>query len=314
LFFAIAPGLATFNVVIHSIPQSISAFTNHLKFEKRYSPHTLRSYQDDLQSFHQFIIENYGECSLEDLQAPFIRSWLATLKEDGLGAGSINRKISALRSFFRFAMIAGVLQKSPMVNISSPKIAKKLPAFVDEGDMQALFSKVDFPDTWQGKTDRLVLGLLYQLGLRLSELAGCKETSIDFSNSAIKVLGKGNKERIIPVGRALLDEIRAYQQAKRAAFEKYDPDVLLLTPAGKKLYPRYIYRVTTGYLPLVTTISRKSPHVLRHTFATHLSNNGAELNAVKDLLGHVSLSSTQIYTHNTIGKLKKVHKTAHPKG
>ncbi len=297
-----------------SIQQAIEGFAAHLKFEKRYSPHTLRSYQDDLAAFRDFIISYYGEVHLSDLQSAVVRSWLAALKGEGLGARSINRKISSLRSFFKYAMIAGLLTRSPMVNISTPKVPRRLPSYVEEAGMETLFTEVKFPEDWQGYTDRLLLKMLYQLGLRLSELAGCRESQVDFSNGSIKVLGKGNKERIIPVQTGLLGEIREYAERKRNQLDECDLEVLLVTASGRKLYPKYIYRVTNKYLQLITTISKKSPHVLRHSFATHLSNNGAEMNAVKELLGHASLSSTQIYTHNTIEKLKNVHKTAHPKG
>ncbi len=201
-----------------------------------------------------------------------------------------------------------------MTNIVSPKLSKRLLTYVEVQDLETLFRHVEFEKGWNGYTGKLAMIMLYQLGLRLSELVNCKEGQVDFANNNIKVLGKGNKERIIPADNILLGNIREYIKQKKAQFEEPDMQHLLVNDKGRKLYPKYIYRVTQKYLPLVTTIEKKSPHVLRHSFATHLSNNGAELNAVKELLGHASLAATQVYTHNTIEKLKNVHKKAHPKG
>ncbi len=292
----------------------IRQFSDHLKFEKRYSQHTLRSYHDDLVQFRDFIQTQFGETALTDISAAIVRSWLAQLKEQGLTSRTIVRKISCLKSFFRFLMIKGAVHKSPMATISSPKISKKLPTYVEEQDMDMLFRHVEFTDDWNGYTARLAMQMLYQLGLRLAELINCKEAQIDTANNNIKVLGKGNKERIIPAGNELLRNINEYIKEKRVKFADFDSVYLLVNDRGKKLYPKYIYRLTEKYLARVTTVEKKSPHVLRHSFATHLSNNGAELNAVKELLGHASLAATQVYTHNSIEKLKNVHKKAHPKG
>ena len=297
-----------------SLSNEINAFINYLKFEKRYSRHTLRSYTDDLEQFSNYLLVQFNSLPVKDINAPIIRSWLASLKEEGLASRSITRKISSLKSFFKFLMRAGELSKSPLVTISSPKSSKKLPSFVEEKDMETLFRHVEFPEDWGGLTARLVMQLLYQLGLRLSELINCRESEIDFSNKNIKVLGKGNKERIIPVRGELLQEIRVYITEKNTFFEQPEKNYLLVNERGKRLYPKYVYRLTRKYLHLITTIEKKSPHVLRHSFATHLTNNGAPLNAVKELLGHSSLAATQVYTHNTIEKLKKVHKNAHPRG
>ena len=200
-----------------------------------------------------------------------------------------------------------------MTAIISPKVNKRLPQFVDKKDVTTLLSHVEFPDTWAGKTDQLILHLFYNTGMRQAELSGLKETDISKSNGTIKVLGKGNKERIIPVSNQLIQKMQDYMDDKGKALEAFDKTILLVTASGKKLYPRYVYNTVNKYLALVTTIDKKSPHVLRHSFATHLMNNGADLNAVKELLGHSSLAATQIYTHNTIEKLKDIHKKAHPK-
>jgi integrase/recombinase XerC len=243
-----------------------------------------------------------------------VRSWLASLKNDGIGSRSINRKISTLKSFFKYIIRTGGLSKNPLTGIVSPKVSKRLPVFVEERDMNTLFSHVEFDEGWNGRTGRLAMQMLYELGLRLSELVNCRESQIDIGNRQIKILGKGNKERIIPVNATLLASIREYIKKKPAEFEVCDRNYLLVNDKGKKLYPKYVYRLTTKFLPEVTTVKKKSPHIFRHSFATHLMNNGAELNAVKELLGHASLAATQVYTHNTIEKLKNVHKKAHPRG
>jgi integrase/recombinase XerC len=294
--------------------RTIQHFIGYLKFQKRYSQHTIISYQTDLIAFFDFIALTFGEMALTDIKAPFIRSWLANLKEkDKMEAKSINRKISTLKSFFKYQLKAQTVTASPMATIISPKIKKRLPQFVEKTGTDTLFSYVEFPNDWQGKTDHLLLQLLYSTGIRQAELIAIKENQVDHYKKVIKVLGKGNKERIIPVSEGLLAAIKSYMADKRKIFEQYDADILLINAKGKKLYPKYVYNSVKKYLSKITTISKKSPHVLRHTFATHLMNNGANLNAVKELLGHSSLAATQIYTHNSIQKLKDIHKKAHPK-
>jgi integrase/recombinase XerC len=290
----------------------IQPFLDYLKFEKRYSRHTLLSYETDLVSFFDYLTVQYGAVSPEMLSHMYIRSWLASLKDEGLSGKSINRKISSLKSYFKFQIRAGVIKQTPMVKIISPKNEKRLPNFVSDTDMDTLFRHVAFTEDWKGKTDRLMLLVFYQTGMRLSELIQLKESGISFSNHSIKVLGKGNKERIIPMSPDLAGELRAYLKEKKTTIEQ-SCGLLLETEKGKGLGPRKVYTTVKNYLGLVTTIDKKSPHVLRHSFATHLTNNGADLNAVKELLGHSSLAATQIYTHNTIEKLKNIHKKAHPR-
>jgi integrase/recombinase XerC len=200
-----------------------------------------------------------------------------------------------------------------MVNIISPKANKRLPVYVEQKDTQTLFAHVEFPDNWKGYTDKILLAVLYNTGIRLSELVNIRESQVDYGNRAIKVLGKGNKERIIPISQQLLGELEAYCREKRKQLDKPVESYLLVNEKGKKLYPKYVYLAVKKYLSMVTTIDRKSPHVLRHTFATHLTNSGADLNSVKELLGHASLAATQVYTHNTIEKLKDIYRKAHPK-
>jgi integrase/recombinase XerC len=294
--------------------KQLQPFIQYLTFQKRYSQHTITAYQKDLIDFLNFIAVEYSITSLDAIKPTFIRTWLAHLKQqDDIAARSIVRKISALKSFFKFQLKEQVIKVSPMTTIVSPKVSKRLPQFVEKADMDTLFNYVEFPDTWQGKTDSLLLQLFYSTGMRQAELVGLKESHVEPSRKSIKVLGKGNKERVIPASPDLLQKLISYIADKRKVFESFDADVVLVNARGKKLYPKYVYNTVTNYLAKVTTISKKSPHVLRHTFATHLMNNGADLNAVKELLGHSSLAATQIYTHNAIEKLKDIHKKAHPK-
>jgi len=240
-----------------------------------------------------------------------IRSWLVYLMEHQVGSRSVNRKLTTLKSFYRFLLREGVLDENPMHKINSPKIAKRLPVFVEKEKMEMLFNQVTFGEGYPGIRDRLILELFYSTGMRLSELVNLKESDVDFHHDTIKVLGKRNKERLIPFSMKFESLLKSYLDEKGKAFG--DLDDLFLTDKGRKIYPKLVYRIVSRYIGEVTTMGKKSPHVLRHTFATHLLNNGAELNAVKELLGHASLSATQVYTHNTIEKLKRIYKQAHPK-
>jgi len=301
----------------------VQAFLDYLRFEKRYSQHTLISYQTDLAQFFAFLESQFDAPAIESISSIFIRSWLAELKEDRISSKSINRKISTLKSFFRYLMKQGVIKQTPMTTIISPKISKRLPSFIDEKATARLFDnkKEQKNDElnkkgdskWELRTDKLILSLFYETGMRVSELVNLKEKHIDKHYGQIKVLGKGNKERIIPVSNKLLTGIEEYIAEKPARLEGVEE--VLVNEKGKPLYSRYVYARVNKLLKEIEdiTIEKKSPHILRHTFATHLMNNGAELNAVKELLGHSSLAATQVYTHNTIEKLKEIHKKAHPK-
>lgn len=287
----------------------LESFLNYLRFQKRYSQHTLVAYQNDLESFFIFLTDSYEALSLKEINTAMVRSWLAALKEDAITSKSINRKISSLKSFFKYLMREQLVEATPMSIINAPKISKRLPVYVEEKDMQTLFSYVDFADNWQGKTERLVLQLFYNTGMRISELVNLKEKQADFSYGHIKVLGKGNKERILPVDKLLMSQLSDYIQNKPAE----SAENIFVNEKGKPLYAKQVYNLVKKNLALVTTVQKKSPHILRHSFATHLTNNGADLNAVKELLGHSSLAATQVYTHNSIEKLKQVYKKAHPK-
>jgi integrase/recombinase XerC len=292
---------------------AIQSFIDHLKFEKRYSAHTICSYQDDLKGFSTFIRKEFGGMAVREVSPAIIRSWLAALKDGGLSSRSINRKISALKSWYRHLIRVGEVELSPMGAILSPKSGKRLPVYVEQTDIATLFDGVRLPEGWEGETVRLLLMILYYTGVRRSEVIGLKESQVDFGNWVIKVLGKGNKERAIPVNKKLIEAIGEYRDRKRKELEAPDKEYLLVNRKGRKLYPKYVHRAVHDYLAQITTIDQKSPHVLRHTFATHLMNAGAELNSVKELLGHASLAATQVYTHNSIEKLKEIYNRAHPK-
>lgn len=289
----------------------IQQFLDYLSFEKRYSQHTVISYRTDLDQFYTFLSELCGDPDLKNVTSTQIRSWLALLKKEKTSSKTINRKLSTLKSFFKFLITQGVVSQTPVGAIVSPKINKRLPVFVEEKNTNTLFNHIAFGKDWKGKTERLILSLLYNTGMRLSELLKLTQDNVDIAYSQLKVTGKGNKERIIPISSQLLVQIQDYISGKIEIGGC--ARCLLVNEKGKALYPKNIYNTVKKYLALVTTIEKKSPHILRHSFATHLMNNGADLNAVKELLGHSSLASTQVYTHNTIEKLKDVHKKAHPK-
>lgn len=303
------------------LPAFAQAFLAYLELEKRYSPHTVLAYRVDLEQFFGYLQCTYGDISLTEVRYFHIQSWLVTgLAPAGKSATAvtIRRKISTLKSFFKYAVRKQLLEQSPMAKVSSPKIGKRLPVFVEEKGMQQLeenaaAGKPVFSDDFKGATARLILDLLYQTGMRRAELIGLKMQQVDTGNRQLKILGKGNKERFVPVSSPLLEQIAAYEAQKRREIGNPDLERLLVKPNGKPLDESYVYKVVKAALSQVTTIRKKSPHILRHTFATHLMNNGADLNAVKELLGHSSLAATQVYTHNTIEKLKKVHQQAHPK-
>ena len=297
-------------------------FIDYIQYEKRYSPHTVSAYRNDLDQFFSFLNIQYNISDIRDVTHPMIRSWLVRLMEEKISPRSVNRKMTTLKSFYKFLLKEGSVSINPMWKIISPRSSKKLPSFVEKEKMAMLFETVNFGAGFPALRDRLILEILYATGMRLSELINLKETDIDFHQSTVKVLGKRNKERLIPFSNKFADILKIYLQGKKnylenAEFQRpsgnLDDTWLLITDSGKKSYPRFIYRTVTKYLSQVTTLQKISPHVLRHTFATHLLNNGAELNAVKELLGHANLSATQVYTHNTIEKLKTIYKQAHPK-
>jgi len=291
----------------------IKSFLNYLQFEKRVSPNTFKAYQNDLFQYSAFLEKNFPGELIETISYSIIRSWIIQLVELEIDSRSINRKIACLRSFYKFLMKTEVISVDPTVKIVALKTKKQLPSFVKEGDMINLLDNVVFDNTFEGWRDKLILELFYATGIRLSELIHLKENQLDLRNRTIKVLGKRNKERVIPFASGIVSIIEDYRNVRNKEVEKRDHGYLFVTNNGKPCYPMMIYRIVKKYLSENTTSEKRSPHVLRHTYATHLLNKGAEINAVKDLLGHTSLAATQVYTHNSLEKLKKVFDQAHPK-
>lgn len=293
---------------------AIDKFKRYLEFEKRYSTHTLKAYKKDIEQFFSFLKNIYAIESIKLANQVIIRSWLISLKEESISTRTINRKISSLKTFFRFLIKEGEINENPMLKILSPKTSKKLPIFIEEEKMEILFEEIDFGKGFEAARDRLILEILYSTGIRLSELINLKIGDIDFKRYQLKVIGKRNKERIIPFTKDINNLILNYITLKNNHFKNLiTENYLFVNKNGGKTYPKLIYRVVNNYLSKITTLKKLSPHVLRHTFATHMLNSGAELNAIKELLGHSNLSATQIYTHNSIEKLKKVYKHAHPR-
>ena len=289
----------------------ISDFCDYILHQKRYSPHTVTAYKKDLNQFNQFLLSEFESDSIKEVNSSIVRSWIVHLIENNISTRSINRKISTLKSFYKYLLKNNVIEKNPLLKVITPKTAKRLPVFVGETEISNLFDEIEYEADYEGVRNQLILEFFYATGIRLIELVNLKMNSIDNSNSTIKVIGKRNKERIIPFGDKLKVLISNYL-VKRAEINNSETH-LFLTKSGKKIYPKLVYRVVNHYLSMVTTASKKSPHVLRHTFATHMLNNGADLNSIKEILGHANLSATQVYTHNTIEKLKNIHKQAHPK-
>jgi len=290
----------------------IDSFLKYLQFEKRVSRHTLLAYKTDLQQFSAFIQNTFAEFKPEAADYGMIRSWIIDLVEGKIEPLSVNRKIACLRSFYKFLLRQECISKDPMLKIKGLKTKKQLPSFVKEGDMIALLDHSEFNGGFRSIREKLVLELFYATGIRLSELISLKENQIDLRNQTIKVIGKRNKERVIPFPKGIVPIINEYISIRNKEIEVKDHGFLFVTDKGEPCYPMLIYRSIKTYLKN-TSSEKQSPHVLRHTYATHLLNKGAEINAVKDLLGHSSLAATQVYTHNSMEKLKKVFDQAHPK-
>ena len=287
------------------------SFLQYLRFEKRFSPHTVLAYQNDLQQFFAYLKNLYETEDLLSVTHSMVRSWIVDLMEKEISPRSINRKLTTLKTFYKFLLRQGMVLTNPMLKVQAPKTSKRLPVFVDEKKMELLFNEKNFGEGFEATRDRLMLEIFYATGMRLSELIGLEDASIDIYECQVKVLGKRNKERIIPFTKKLKETIEVYLKS-RQEIVKNSPS-FFVTDKGKKLYPKLVYRIVIYRLGSVTTLDKKSPHILRHTFATHMLNNGADINSVKELLGHASLSATQVYTHNTIEKLKQVYKQAHPR-
>ncbi len=292
---------------------AVESFLQYLRFEKRSSPHTLIAYQGDLAQFTAFLEKDFEWNLPEQATHMMIRSWIVHLMESGVEARSVNRKITAIRSFYKYLMRQGQVKINPMLRIQGPKTPVRLPVFVEEDKMDDLLTKVDFGEGYEGVMKKLIVELFYDTGMRRAELINLKIKDVDFYRASLKVLGKRNKERIIPMGKLLATSLEAYLKERKKVKAEATKDLLFVHENGKKLDANFVYSMINLYLGMVTTLDKRSPHVLRHTFATHMLNNGADLNAIKEILGHANLSATQIYTHNSIEKLKNIHRQAHPK-
>lgn len=292
---------------------SLKAFTSYLELEKHYSPHTVRAYAKDISDFVGYCKEHHQLAEIERAEYPLIRNWIVLLVEQGVSNRSVNRKVSSLKSYYRFLLKVGDIQHNPLARHKALKVEKKIQVPFSEGEMVKVLNAIEYAPDFIGLRDRLIVELLYTTGIRRAELINLEMKDIDFSGNTIKVLGKRNKERILPVIPNLMESIESYLEAREAIPEVLDKDYFLLTKNGHKLYETLVYRVINKYLSMVSPKVKKSPHMLRHTFATHLLNRGADLNAVKELLGHSSLASTQVYTHSSIAKLKEVHTKTHPR-
>lgn len=292
----------------------IESFINYMEYEKRSSPHTVLAYRHDLEQLQEFVLLSFEIQDISACTHPELRAWVIDLVEQGMSTTSVNRKIATLRSYYKFLLRSRVLSQDPTYKLKSLKNPKKLPEFVQEITIESVLNEQVYEGTFEGQRDRMVMEFLYLTGVRLSELIGLKWSDLNLIEDQVKVLGKRKKERIIPITKSLKQNILSYQKVFEERFSKADTDAyFIVSNKGEQSYSMMIYRIVKHYLDLYAQNTRRSPHLLRHTFATHLLNKGADLNAVKDLLGHANLAATQVYTHNSMEKLKAVFEQAHPK-
>jgi integrase/recombinase XerC len=293
----------------------LTPFLEYLKFEKRASAHTIISYETDLKQFFEFQKELFSIENIEDIELTHIRNWIFNLIEkEKNGSKTVNRKISSLKAIFKYYLKEGKIKENPTLQISSPKIPKRVPQYIEEGDMKNLFQSDLFENSFEGKRDQAILELFYATGIRVSELIQITFADIDLYDCTVKVLGKRNKERIIPFGKTAKETLENYFSLFEHQFHEMNKNCcIFVTSKNNKLSPKSVYKIVRRYLDMITTIDKRSPHIIRHTFATHLLNHGADINAIKEILGHSSLAATQIYTHNSIEKLKSIYQQAHPR-
>ena len=289
------------------------SFLQYLKIEKRYSPLTVRSYLNDLDQFDKYLNLQGVSGKPGDIGYHDVRSWIVSLIENGYAPVSIHRKISSLRVFYKYLRREGIVSNDPLEKVVLPKIRKRLPVFVEEGSLDKLLDEYDFGDDFDGIRNRIIIEMLYLTGMRRGELTGLRDNDVDIRGAAVKVTGKRNKQRIIPLLKHFTVKLEKYVSMRNEEFPDKRPEWFIVGNKGNKLYDKYVYNTVRKYLSMVTTIEKRGPHILRHTFATHMLNNGADLNSIKEFLGHANLSATQIYTHNSFEKLRKIYKQAHPR-
>ncbi|TXF90151.1 tyrosine-type recombinase/integrase [Neolewinella aurantiaca] len=292
-------------------------FLAHLTHQRRLSEHTVAAYANDLKQFAAWCLGEHEIATTSAVTRDHVKGWLASLMASGLAAASIRRKLSSLKAFYNYQQSRGLQQENPTLRIPIPKLSRRLPVAVAEKDIKRLFDSFPDPltnDHFPLLRDHLLLALLYQCGMRRAELIGLKQTDVDLNHRRLSVLGKGDKQRLVPFGPKLAELLECYNELRAGTFQEEEVAALLLTDRGKRMYPKYVYNKVTEYLKDFSTEEKKSPHVLRHTFATHLLSEGADLNAVKELLGHANLAATQLYTHNNIKRLQEVYRQAHPEG
>jgi len=291
----------------------VADFLGYISSEKRYSAHTRDSYSRDLNQFLEYTGKIYSLTSVSEVGHFHIRSWIIDLSENKIVPQSINRKLSALRTYYKFLLKRGYLKHNPLQKIIAPKSGSKLPLTARDTEMKDLLTEEPFSNDYQGQSDKMIILLLYHTGMRRNELIELKWKDFEWDKHRFKVLGKGNKERFIPMSTDLEKALADFKRLQDSSLDKNDLGFVLLSPKGNQLYPKYVYNIVNRYMSKYTSLEKRSPHILRHSFATHLSDRGADLNAIKTLLGHSSLAATQIYTHNSIEKLKKAYKQAHPR-
>lgn len=291
----------------------VDDFLNYLKFEKRCSVHTQVSYQTDIEQFGIFVRNIFNCNDPGKVNFRMVRKWIIELVDSGNTTRTVNRKLTALKMFYKYLLRQSLVSTSPLDKVVAPKIQKRLPVFVEEKQMNMLIDEMEFGDDLKGQRNKLIIEMFYLTGMRLSELLNLKEIDIDAISLTVKVLGKRSKERLIPISKEFLGHINDYLGTKHKEIVARGEQYIFVNQKGVKLNPKAVYRIINSYLRLVTSIEKKSPHIIRHTFATHMLNNGADLNAIKELLGHANLSATQVYTHNTFEKLTKIYKQAHPR-
>jgi integrase/recombinase XerC len=287
-------------------------FIDYIRYEKRYSPHTIQAYTKDLSQFSEFYQQHYDLRDINDAGHQQIRSWLVYLIEEGLSTRSVLRKLSSLKSYYKYLLKHQQITQNPTLLVIAPKSSSRNPEFIEEEKMTNLLDKISFKESFSGERDKMIIEVFYGTGMRLAELIELQHLDVSLPSHTFKVTGKRNKERFIPFSKVMEERLSHYTEMKAASGFGRD-GWLFVTDKGKKLYPRLVYRIVHKYLSQVTTLTKKSPHVLRHTFATHMLNRGADLNAVKEFLGHASLAATQVYTHNTVEKLKRIYQQAHPR-